>query len=265
MAVSGDVPARQAPSWVLAAKGRPGGRARLLCIPYAGGAASAFRGWSDGLPADVEVCAVQLPGRGGRFREAPASALVELASRMGEGLLPLLDRPFALVGHSMGATLAFELVRELRRRGARAPQLLVVSGSRPPRRPEQDPPFSHLADADFLAEIRRRYDGIPAEVLAEKELLDLLLPVLRADIRMLESYRYAPGPPLHCPIVCLGGAEDHRVSQADLEAWGEETCAPVKVRTFRGGHFFIDSARAEVLQVLGQELAAVTQDAGVTA
>ncbi len=240
--------------WVLRSRRPLPGRLRLFCLPYAGGAASAYRTWEDGLPADVEVSPVQLPGRGARFREPSCRHLGDLVPALADGVAPLLDRPFALFGHSMGAVVAFELVRELRRRGAPAPVLLAVSGRQAPRRPEPEPPFSHLPDAEFLEELRRRYDGIPPEVLAERELLQLLLPTLRADVEALEGYVYAVDAPLACPISCFGG-EDDRVTVADLEAWCDETSAPVNVRRFRGGHFFVETARGEVLGALAQDLA----------
>ena len=241
--------------WILGARPRPSARRRLFCLPYAGGAASVYRSWAEMLPADVEVCPVQLPGRGSRFREAPFRKVADLVPALAEGLLPLLDLPFALFGHSMGAVVAFELARELRRRGADAPVLLALSGHQAPLRPDAEPPFAHLPDAEFLEEVRRRYDGIPPEVLAEEELLQLLLPVLRADIQVLETYAYVKEPPLECPISCFGGEDDPHVSLADLDAWRDETCGPLQVRTFPGGHFFVDSARAEVLHALSRDLA----------
>ena len=242
-------------AWILGARPRQLPRRRLFCLPYAGGAASAYRSWAEMLPADVEVCPVQLPGRGSRFREAPFRKVADLIPALAEGLLPLMDLPFALFGHSMGAVVAFELARELRRRGARAPVLLALSGHQAPQRPDSEPPFSHLPDAEFLEEVQRRYDGIPPEVLAEEELLQLLLPVLRADIQVLETYAYAKEPPLDCPISCFGGEGDRHVSLADLEAWRDETRGPLRVRTFPGGHFFVESARAEVLHALSRDLA----------
>jgi len=241
--------------WVLRSGRQLPGRLRLFCLPYAGGAASAYRTWADGLSPEVEVCPVQLPGRGSRFREAPFRKVADLVPALADGLLPLLDCPFALFGHSMGALVAFELARELRRRGVGAPVLLALSGHQAPQRPDAEPPFSHLPDAEFLEEVRRRYDGIPPEVLAEEELLQLLLPVLRADIQVLETYAYPKEPPLDCPISCFGGQDDPHVSLADLEAWRDETCGPLRVRTFPGGHFFVERRRAEVLRALSSDLA----------
>jgi len=255
-------PATRADAWVLGARNRPAARLRLFCLPYAGGAASAYHGWAEDLPAEVEACPVQLPGRGWRFRETPFRRLADLVPALAEGLLPLLDLPFALFGHSMGAVVAFELARELRRRGARAPVLLALSGHQAPQRPDAEPPISHLPDAEFLDEVRRRYDGIPAEVLAEEELLQLLFPVLRADIQVLEAYAYEKEPPLDCPIYCFGGEDDPHVSLPDLEAWRDETRAPLRVRTFPGGHFFVESARADVLHALSRDLAPWSSSGG---
>lgn len=242
-------------AWIVGARPRPRAKQRLFCLPYAGGAPAGYRVWADLLPADVEVCPVQLPGRGSRFREAPFRSTSELVAALADGLLPLLDLPFALFGHSMGALVAFELARELRRREGPVPFLLALSGHQAPRRPAPEPPFSHLPDAEFLAEVRRRYDGIPPEVLAEEELLRLLLPVLRADIQVLESYAYAAEEPLDCTISCFGGEEDPHVSLGDLQAWRDETSGPLRVRTFPGGHFFVESARDEVLRCLSLDLA----------
>src|SRR5438477_7054516 len=172
-------------SWILKPRPRPTARVKLLCFPYAGGPASAFRSWADVLPPDVDVWPVQLPGRGSRFREPLLREPDLLVTAIADGLRPHLDQPFALFGHSMGGLIAFELSRELRRRGWPGPRLLAVSGHEAPQRPDPDPPIAHLSDDLFLHEIRTRYDGIPDEVFAEKELLAVLLPVLRADVTLL--------------------------------------------------------------------------------
>ncbi|HXB53924.1 MAG TPA: alpha/beta fold hydrolase [Vicinamibacteria bacterium] len=231
---------------------------RLFCFPYAGGAASAYRGWAEALPSAVEVCPVQLPGRGSRFLEPPLRRVGDLVPAIADGLRPLLDMPFALFGHSMGALVAFELARELRRRALAGPVLLAVSGHHAPHWPDPEPPFAHLPDPEFLAEVCNRYDGIPPEVLAEKELLDLMLPVLRADIQALESYAYAADTPLDCAFSCFGGEDDPHVSRAELEAWRDQTRGTCTVRTFPGRHFFIETSRGAVLQALRQGLEART-------
>jgi surfactin synthase thioesterase subunit len=227
---------------------------RLLCFPYAGGAASAYRSWTEALPAEIDVCPIQLPGRGSRFREAPFRSPSDLLQAAADALRPHLDLPFALFGHSMGALVAFELTRELRRRSWRSPVLLAVSGHEAPHRPDPDPPLAHLPDAEFVEQMRTRYGGIPDEVLAEKELLQVLLPVLRADVLLLESYVYAEEPPLDCALSCFGGQQDHHLRHEDLEAWREQTRGSFTLRTFPGGHFFIESARDAVLRALSEDL-----------
>jgi len=241
-------------AWIVRPRPRRGCRLRLFCFPYAGGAAAVYRPWIDAFSAEVDVCPIQLPGRGSRFREAPFRRAADLVPAAAEALRAYLDLPFAFFGHSMGAVVAFELTRELRRRGWPGPVLLAVSGRQAPPRPDPDPPFGHLPDQEFLREVRERYDGIPDEVLAEEELLQLVLPALRADILVLETHKYVPGPPLDCPLSCLGGDEDRHVSREDLEAWRDETRGPCTVRTFPGRHFFIDSAREAVLDALRQDL-----------
>jgi medium-chain acyl-[acyl-carrier-protein] hydrolase len=171
-----------------------------------------------------------------------------------EALHAYLDVPFAFFGHSMGALVAFELARELRRRAWPGPMRLAVSGHQAPHRPDPDPPVAHLPDAEFIEEMRTRYDGIPDEVLAEQELLKLVLPALRADVLVIESYVYASEPPLDCPLSCFGGEEDRQVRREDFEAWREQTRGPFRLRTFPGGHFFVDSARGAVLQALREDL-----------
>ena len=231
-------------------------RLRLFCFPYAGGTAAAYHAWPTALAEDVDVCAIQLPGRGARFRDAPYTRMPDLVRAAAEALRPSLDVPFALFGHSMGALVAFEVARELRRRGDPRPALLLVSGHEAPHRPDPDPPISHLDDAAFVAEICRRYDGIPREVREQPELMELVLPMLRADFMAIETYAYAEEEPLDLPISCFGGSEDDRVTREDLEAWQAQTRDTFRLRTIPGGHFFLDSARSQLLDAVAEDLGA---------
>jgi medium-chain acyl-[acyl-carrier-protein] hydrolase len=240
-------------SWIAYRKPRPQARLRLFCFPYAGGGALMYRTWADGLPADVEVCPIQLPGRGTRLLEPLVTQLSPLIQALAQALLPLLDKPFAFFGHSLGALVSFELARQLRREYGVQPVHLFVSASRAPQLPHQGPPVHTLPDGDFLAELRR-LNGTPKEVLEHEELMRIVLPVLRADFAVYETYRYATELPLDCPISTFGGLRDRTVSQSDLAAWREQTSGSFSPRMFPGDHFFLHTTQPLLLRVLSQEL-----------
>ena len=240
-------------SWIACRKPIPQARLRLFCFPYAGGGVSIFRAWSDGLPADVEVCPVQLPGRGTRLMEPPFTRLSPLIQALAEGLFPLLDKPFAFFGHSLGALVSFELARQLRRHYAVQPVRLFISADRAPQIPNRDSPVHSLPEGEFLVELRR-LKGTPREVLEDEELRQIMLPLLRADFAVYETYGYLTEPPLNCPISAFGGLQDHRVSRGDLEAWRDQTSVSFSLRMFPGDHFFLNTTQPALLRVLSQEL-----------
>jgi medium-chain acyl-[acyl-carrier-protein] hydrolase len=225
----------------------------LFCFPYAGGAASVFRNWSDGLPADVELCPVQLPGRGTRLMELPFSRLSLLVEALAEAILPLLDKPFAFFGHSLGSLVSFELARELRAKHQARPVRLFVSAGPAPQIPHRGLPIHNLPEREFAAELRR-LNGTPAELLDHRELMDIVIPSLRADFALYESYRYLAGPPLNCPISTFGGLSDQKVSHRDLEAWRDQTTVSFSIRMFPGDHFFLKTTQPQLLRALSQEL-----------
>ncbi len=240
-------------SWIAFRKPNPQARLRLFCFPYAGTGASIFRTLSDGLPADVEVCPIQFPGRGTRLMETPFTQLSPLIQALAQAMVPLLDKPFAFFGHSLGALVGFELARQLRRQSGVQPVRLFVSADRAPQIPHRDRPIHALPEAEFLGELRR-LNGIPREVLEEAELMQIMLPVLRADFAVYENYVYSSEPPLPCPISTFGGLQDHRVSRGDLEAWRDQTSGSFSLRMFPGDHFFLRTTQPLLLQVLSQEL-----------
>jgi medium-chain acyl-[acyl-carrier-protein] hydrolase len=168
-------------------------------------------------------------------------------------LHPHLDRPFAFFGHSLGALVAFELSREIRRQHDLLPVHLFVSGCGAPQSLYPHPPIGMLPDTAFLEELRQ-LNGTPAEVLEHEELMQLLLPTLRADFTARETYAYADEPPLDCPISAFGGMQDGRVERDRLEAWRDQTSGPFSLHTFPGGHFFLHSSQSLLLQTLSHAL-----------
>jgi medium-chain acyl-[acyl-carrier-protein] hydrolase len=226
---------------------------RLFCFPYAGGAAHIYRQWPQSLPASVEVCAVQPPGRGSRIREKPFSDIHSLVAAAAEALRPHMVPPFAFFGHSMGALVSFELARHLRRTGGAGPSHLFVSGSRAPQVPDTGPVIYDLPEAELVEELRR-IRGTPAEVLEHAELLQLILPLLRADFSVTQTYRYEDEPPLDCPITVFGGLQDEEVARGSLDAWREQTTAAFSLRMLPGDHFFIHTSHGLLLESLAREL-----------
>jgi surfactin synthase thioesterase subunit len=246
--------------WIYRPKPNARAVARLFCFHHAGVGGAVYRLWPNGLSEKLEVCAVQLPGRGGRLREPLISSISAMVDALLPALLPLFDRPFAVFGHSMGAVVGSELVRALAERGGPMPDHLVVSGRRPAHVPDPQPLLSVLDDGAFVAEINRRYGGIPAEVLADAEVLALLLPALRADISALETFQPGRRAPLPCPISAFGGSHDHLTPRAHLDAWREETLASCRVRVFPGDHFYVEARRALLLEELSATLAPMLGD-----
>lgn len=226
--------------------------ARLVCVPYAGGGVATFRGWPERL-SSMEVGVVQLPGRAGRLHEPLVTCLAEAAAAIASAIHRLPPRPTVLFGHSLGALIAFETARQMEASGT-PPLGLFVSGRRGPALPNRFPPIADLPTGEFLDEVRRRYGALPDAVLADPELIRLLVPGLRADLAMLESYRYEPGAPLDCPIVACSGVADPHATHAELEAWRAETRRRFTVRTFTGGHFYLHDERDALTGLIAGQL-----------
>ncbi|WP_437677404.1 thioesterase II family protein [Sorangium sp. So ce131] len=244
--------------WVGLPRPNPDARLRLFCFPYAGGGASSYTTWWRELPASVELCTIKLPGRETRMNERPFERLTPLVGALAAAVEPWLTKPFVLYGHSLGALVACELARALRRRGAPLPRHLLVSGRRAPHLPSGEA-LHTLSDAEFVMWLRRM-GGTPDEVLREPELLELFLPVLRADIAVNEAEPFVAEAPLDCPITAFGGVDDERASPADLDAWRELTRGPFRVEMFPGGHFFLRSARGPFLRSISAVLDDVARD-----
>lgn len=233
---------------------KPQAYLRLFCFPYAGGGATIFHSWTKYLPAEIEVCAVQLPGRENRLLEPPISYLPALISALAPAVLDYLDRPYAFFGHSMGALIAFELSRYLWRLGYRdGPLCLFLSGCRAPQLPDPTMPTHLLPDVEFIEKLRR-LKGTSEEILNNEELLRLFMPILRADFALCETYRYQQEAPLPYPITALGGLQDHEIPREAILAWKEQTSSTFKTYFFESDHFFLHREQEKLLYVLTQGL-----------
>jgi medium-chain acyl-[acyl-carrier-protein] hydrolase len=237
--------------WFPFRRPNPDAETRLFCFPYAGGGASIFRTWPPMLPP-VEVCAVELPGRETRFSEPLLRSVDAMAEQAAEAMRPLLDRPFALFGHSLGARVAFEVARRLQASGT-PPRALVAAGSAGPGVGQREEPIAALPHAEFVQKLRE-LEGTPAEVLDNAELLEVYLPLLRADFEASEGYRLVPGELLRCRVCAYGGIQDHAVSSADLAAWSDIASAKAVLRRFPGNHFFLRSEEPRLLQAVARDI-----------
>ncbi|CAL1549103.1 unnamed protein product, partial [Lymnaea stagnalis] len=212
---------------------------RLFCFPFAGGNAFTYRTWSNIFPNHVEVCPVNLPGRAMRIGETGFTDLHKLTEVIVGEMREFLDRPFAIFGYSMGAIIGFEISRLLQKYDI-FPQHLFVAASRPPQLASRNPIIHNLPTDEFIDEVLK-LNGTPKEFLENKELFELMLPLLRTDFELIETYKYVEGQKLKCPIFAFGGDEDEEVSEVELIQWAEQTQAAFGHRILQGNHFFINS------------------------
>ncbi len=229
--------------------------ARLICLPHAGGGAFQYRHWPALLPASIELVTVELPGRGTRMREPPATHVRAVVASLEADLVSLDDRPLAIFGHSMGAVLAFELALRRQRLG-RPPLAVFLAGCAAPARLAERPRTHGLDDVAFLGRLER-LGAIPAEVLADPDLRAMVLGVLRADITMLETYEGDPASGLDCPVWVLGGRDDDAATATDLLAWRGHARRDFEHLDFAGGHFFVNSEATSLVDVLGTRLSSL--------
>lgn len=226
---------------------------RLFCFPYAGGSSLLFGKWKNILPKQIEVCPVELPGRFSQMQIPPFTCMEPLVSAIATSILPSLDKPFAFFGHSMGGLVSFELARLLRAKYNIQPAYLFISGRHAPQIPSPASPIHDLPEPEFIAQLRR-LNGTPQAVLENAELMQILIPILRADFAVLENYTYIDEPPSDCAITLFGGLEDKEVSYNQLEAWRDMTTSSFHLQMFRGDHFFLHSAQHLLLQSIAQKL-----------
>jgi len=242
--------------WIVRPRPNPGAALRLVCFSYGGAGASAFRTWPTALPGDVELLAIELPGRETRSREPRFERLGPLVTALTDAVAPRIARPFAIYGHSLGSLVGFGFARELRRRGLPGPCHLFMSGRRAPQLPERAA-LATLPDDELLVALRRM-GGIPDVVFAEPDLIAWYLPIIRADIAISEAEVIADDAPLDCPITAFGGLTDELATPAEIAAWRSQTSAAFDHEVFPGGHFFLQTARDEFLGSLARRLSRIT-------
>jgi medium-chain acyl-[acyl-carrier-protein] hydrolase len=243
--------------WLAYYKPNPQADMRLFCFPYAGGSAAIYRTWADQLPKNLEICPVQLPGRGTRLSDQLFTQLMPIVEALAPALRAYCDRPFAFFGHSMGAAIAFELARHMRQHYRCEPEHLFVSGRNAPQFPNDHPFTYDLPEAQFIDEVRR-LNGTPKEVLDHPELMQLMLPLLRADFSVIQTYVYVAGELLNSSITAFGGLLDPEVTREGLEGWSKQTTGRFSLRMFPGDHFFLQTSHDLILKAIAYDLNQVT-------
>jgi surfactin synthase thioesterase subunit len=240
------------PKWIKNLGAPTAANVNLICFHHSGGSVNSYRGWRADLPQQIALYGVQLPGREERFTEPLIDNFETLVAALLPELGAVCARPFAFFGHSLGAGLAFELTRELRRRGLTLPIHLFVSGRECPQHP--DPPIWDLSESAFIDQLKA-FGGMPAEVLENEELLELVLPILRADCKLNDHVPYHAEPPLAVPITGVFG-DDEGLSVEQQHGWAEHTSKGFDKHQFPGGHFFIKEHQSEILSVVASALGA---------
>ncbi|MFJ6053819.1 thioesterase II family protein [Streptomyces sp. NPDC092307] len=227
----------------------PGAKVRLVCLPHAGGSAPYFFPVSKALSPALDVVAVQYPGRQDRRDEPGIDNIADLADAVTDALLPWADRPLIIFGHSMGATLAFEVALRLEAKGI-VPLAVFASGRRAPSR-HRDERVHLRSDDDLIREIQS-LSGTQAAVLGDEEILRMVLPAIRSDYKAAETYRYETGPKLQAPIQAHFGVDDPKVSADEARAWEEHTTGTFELQTYPGGHFYLNQQAARVIDAIAR-------------
>ncbi len=216
------------------------------------GSASVFRRWARDLINNVELVAIQLPGREERFGEALLDNIDDIINNLFLHF-DYIDKPFVFLGHSIGALIAFEFARILRMKGQSQPKHLIVSGTKAPQIPLKKTPIHNLPEIQFIQELKK-YNGIPDDILQDKEIMSIFIPIIRADFRVSEIYSYQHQSPMDFPITALGGSNDDTFYYNDLEQWKKQTNTYFQLYRFPGDHFFINSSYHEVIKIVNQIL-----------
>ncbi|WP_371579889.1 thioesterase II family protein [Streptomyces sp. NBC_01314] len=238
--------------WIWRAR-RPRARLRLICFPHAGAGAGAYGEWARLLPSEIELAAVQLPGRQNRIAEDPVTEVGPLVKVLTQALRPVLDGDFAFFGHSGGAALAYEVAKALREKGGPRPSQLFLSAQPAPGTVGRVPVMHTLSDEELGAEVVR-LGGIEPEIAEDEEVMEGLLPTLRADFSLWERHQVRPGAALDTPITVLSGDADPRAPKDTLYGWAAHTTGAFRTRFYPGGHFYFLDDPTELVAYIGQAL-----------
>jgi medium-chain acyl-[acyl-carrier-protein] hydrolase len=239
--------------WLISYGNHTAADCRLFCFHFAGGEASAFRDWANDLPENVEVVAIQLPGRAERHREQPFTDMRKLVVELYDAIHPFLDKPYFFFGHSLGATVAYELTARIQALGRAMPLHVMLSASQAPTADRRILRTSTLSDDEFSDHLRM-YCGTPEVVIRDRSFFNAYLPRLRADFALIESYACPSRSSLQCPVSAYGGSDDPWIPESSVAGWG--FCADTfDYRLFPGGHFYIRESRTELLQSLRKSIA----------
>jgi medium-chain acyl-[acyl-carrier-protein] hydrolase len=234
--------------WIAYRKPKPDPAVNLFCFHHMGGAASLFRGWGDALPKTIDICPVQLPGREGRRHEKPIDCFDLLIDTLSDSLLPYLNRPFALFGHSMGSWIAFELVHSIRLKHGKSPEHLFVAAMPPPSM--NDTLFNGVSmDESWIGHME-----IPDALKKNEGFMNEWTNLFKADSALFQSHGYVEKPLLDCPITALGGTQDTLVTESQLSKWKQHTANRFHVESLKGGHMFPTENKIKLLDIIGNNL-----------
>ena len=239
--------------WIVLSKKIDNPRMRIICIPYSGGNASVFRTWPNQLPSFVEVYPLEFPGGLRRIKDPLFTRMDSLIDELAAFLLPHLDRPFYLFGSCTGSFIAFELAYRLQEEFGREATRLIVSNIWAPHLPPRKDPIWQFDDEAFTRELTR-YGAMPKETLEQTELYQLLMPAIRADFELSETYIYQADRKIRCPVTAIGGYQDHIVPEEDIEGWQEQAEADFESIMLEGDHSLVHSAKDALLRIMSQRL-----------